>query len=107
MPAIPGRLVWLQHLCYLLSQFLDSLCPIYQSVHVRTSCNIVKAKLAVMLCFHQFLEFFDFFFHISILNWLILAPSEEGFLGFHVSENLYVTHLEIDEDVKIYAIVCK
>lgn len=73
MPAVPGRLVWLQHLCYLLSQFLDSLCPIYQSVHVRTSCNMVNAKLAVMLCFHQFLEFFDFFFHISILNWLILG----------------------------------
>ena len=44
---------------------------------------MVKAKLAVTLCFHQFLEFFDFFFHISILNWLILAPSEEGFLGYN------------------------
>lgn len=73
MPTVPGRLVWLQHLCYLLSQFLDSLCPIYQSVHICTSCNMVKAKLAVMLCFHQFLEFFDFFFHISIFNWLILG----------------------------------
>lgn len=34
-------------------------------------------------------------------------PSEEGFLGFLVSENMYVTHFEIDEDVKIYAIVSK
>lgn len=107
MPAVSGRLVWLQHLCHLLSQFFDSLCPIHQSVHVRTSCNMVKTKLAVMLCFHQFLEFFDFFFHNLYFNWLNIAPSEEGFLGFLVSENLYVAHLEIDEDVKIYASVSK
>lgn len=79
MPTIPGRLVWLKHLCYLLSQFFDSFCPIHQSVHVRISCNMVKAKLAVMLCFHQLLEFFDFFFHNLYFNWLNIAPSEEGF----------------------------